>query len=258
MFFRYTFQTAQQKRTNQRAATTSALAPTTEHRSSSPSSSSAAANNTSVQPSSSSASLPAAAGAATATTANISPTPLKAHASAMAEPGFNPHAPIVREGWLYKRGEHIKNWRKRYFVLRDDGTLMGYKTKPESQAASTERLNNFTVRGCQIMSVDRPKPFTFIIRGLQWSNSIERMFHVDTEAERGDWIVAIRHVSSRLTAMGETAMSPASESEDGPVDMAMDAEIELSEKFSVQGTSTGRVSGITKVVSVDRCCGGRV
>lgn len=177
----------------------------------------------------------------------------------MAEPGFNPNAAIIREGWLYKRGEHIKNWRKRFFILRDDGTLMGYKTRPDVAATTTERLNNFTVRGCQIMSVDRPKPFTFIIRGLQWSNSIERTFHVDSEAERRDWMMAIRIVSSRLTAMGETAMSPASESEDGPVDMAMDAEIELSEKFSVQGTSTGRTSGITKVVSRARersVCGG--
>lgn len=28
-------------------------------------------------------------------------------------------ASIVKEGWLFKRGEHIKNWRSRYlFVLR--------------------------------------------------------------------------------------------------------------------------------------------
>lgn len=102
---------------------------------------------------------------------------------------------VVREGWLYKRGEHIKNWRKRYFILRDDGSLMGFKAQPEpvpAGAANVERLNNFTVKGCQIMSVDRPKPYTFIIRGLQWTNVIERTFHVETEKDRIDWMDAIR------------------------------------------------------------------
>lgn len=99
---------------------------------------------------------------------------------------------IVKEGLLFKRGEYIKNWRPRYFILRDDGTLMGYKSKTD--AVTSERLNNFTVRGCQIMSVDRPKPYTFIIRGLQWANVIERTFHVESERERQEWMEAIRYL----------------------------------------------------------------
>lgn len=79
-------------------------------------------------------------------------------------------------------GEHIKNWRSRYFVLYADGSLMGYRNKPESPM--TEPLNNFTVKRCQIMSVDRPKPYTFTIRGLQWTTVIERTFHVSSEKER--------------------------------------------------------------------------
>lgn len=99
---------------------------------------------------------------------------------------------IVKEGWLYKRGEHIKTWRQRYFILRSDGTLVGYKSYPEGASYQSEPSNNFTVRGCQIMSLDRPKPFTFIIRGLQWTTVIERTFHVDTEHERTQWVDAIR------------------------------------------------------------------
>ena len=48
--------------------------------------------------------------------------------------------------------------------------------------------------------------------------------------------------------MGEVAISPGTSNEGGDVDMALAAE-ELSEKFSVQGTSTGKLSGRTKVVS---------
>lgn len=81
-------------------------------------------------------------------------------------------------------GEHIKNWRHRYFVLMEDGSLLGFKTKPEQSVLTSDPLNNFTVKGCQIMKADRPKPFTFIIRGLQWTTVIERTFHVESEKER--------------------------------------------------------------------------
>lgn len=98
---------------------------------------------------------------------------------------------VVKEGWLFKRGEHIKNWRRRYFILRSDGSLVGYKNLPDTNVP-TEPSNNFTVARCQIMSVDRPRPFTFIIRGLQLTTVIERMFYVESELERSQWVDAIR------------------------------------------------------------------
>lgn len=98
---------------------------------------------------------------------------------------------VVKEGWLFKRGEHIKNWRRRYFILRSDGSLVGYKNLPDTQVP-TEPSNNFTVARCQIMSVDRPRSYTFIIRGLQLTTVIERMFYVESEDERTQWVDAIR------------------------------------------------------------------
>lgn len=178
---------------------------------------------------------------------------------------------VVKEGWLQKRGEHIKNWRSRYFVLRDDGTLVGFKAKPDQQmAAAAQPLNNFTVRGCQIMSVDRPKPYTFVIRGLQWAAVIERTFHVETEQEREDWVAAIRYVAARLASEKQsqpqsTQMQHSSSSEDvdmessgggrsdscgsvGVVSSDVDGGSidELSAKFSVQGTSSSKSTGKKK------------
>nr|AAW24576.1 SJCHGC07832 protein [Schistosoma japonicum] len=89
---------------------------------------------------------------------------------------------VVKEGWLMKRGEHIKNWRRRYFKLREDGAFYGYKIQPKDNV--TQPLNNFTVRDCQIIRLNKPKPYTFLIRGLQWTNVVERLFFVETEAER--------------------------------------------------------------------------
>ena len=64
-------------------------------------------------------------------------------------------------------GEHIRNWRSRYFILKDDGLFNGFRQKPASEAELNDPLNNFTVRNCEIIESNRPKPFTFAIRGLQ-------------------------------------------------------------------------------------------
>jgi len=104
---------------------------------------------------------------------------------------------VVKEGLLFKRGEHIKNWRQRYFILKEDGQFLGFKSKP-SPADFNDPLNNFTVKGCQIMTADRPKPFTFLIRGLQMTTVVERMFHVETAGERADWLSAIESVKALL------------------------------------------------------------
>ncbi|XP_003738050.2 RAC-beta serine/threonine-protein kinase [Galendromus occidentalis] len=104
---------------------------------------------------------------------------------------------IVKEGWLHKRGEHIPNWRKRYFILRDDGSLIGFKNQPKPGQYS-DRLNNFTVKGCQVMCQERPRPYTFILRGLQWTQVIERIFSVDSNEDRVKWVQAIEFVDQNL------------------------------------------------------------
>lgn len=71
----------------------------------------------------------------------------------------------------------------RYFVLLENGALVGFKNKPDDYY-NVEPLNNFTVKDCQIMTKDRPQPYTFIIRGLQWTTVIERMFCTETEQDR--------------------------------------------------------------------------
>uniref|UniRef100_A0A7N8WQU7 non-specific serine/threonine protein kinase n=1 Tax=Mastacembelus armatus TaxID=205130 RepID=A0A7N8WQU7_9TELE len=89
---------------------------------------------------------------------------------------------VVKEGWVQKRGEYIKNWRPRYFLLKTDGSFIGYKDKPQDSDLAYP-LNNFSVAKCQLMKTERPKPNTFIIRCLQWTTVIERTFHVDTPDE---------------------------------------------------------------------------
>uniref|UniRef100_A0AAZ3P0F0 non-specific serine/threonine protein kinase n=1 Tax=Oncorhynchus tshawytscha TaxID=74940 RepID=A0AAZ3P0F0_ONCTS len=111
-------------------------------------------------------------------------------------------ASVVREGWLHKRGEYIKTWRPRYFILKSDGSFIGYKEKPELSDQSLPPLNNFSVGECQLMKTERPKPNTFVIRCLQWTTVIERTFHVESNAERG-WMRAIQAVANGLKVREE-------------------------------------------------------
>nr|QWX95776.1 serine/threonine kinase isoform A [Strongyloides stercoralis] len=107
------------------------------------------------------------------------------------------HEDIIYEGWLFKRGEHIKNWRARYFILFNDGALLGFKQKPEI-SQYTDPLNDFTVRDVQLMKVERPKANSFIVRGLQWTTVIERMFHAENAQIREHWLTAIKQVSDKM------------------------------------------------------------
>uniref|UniRef100_A0A7N8Y662 non-specific serine/threonine protein kinase n=1 Tax=Mastacembelus armatus TaxID=205130 RepID=A0A7N8Y662_9TELE len=106
---------------------------------------------------------------------------------------------VVREGWLHKRGEYIKTWRPRYFILKTDGSFIGYKEKPEvSSDHNLPPLNNFSVAECQLMKTERPRPNTFVIRCLQWTSVIERTFHVDSNEEREEWMRSIQAVANSL------------------------------------------------------------
>uniref|UniRef100_A0A672QQ02 non-specific serine/threonine protein kinase n=1 Tax=Sinocyclocheilus grahami TaxID=75366 RepID=A0A672QQ02_SINGR len=124
---------------------------------------------------------------------------------------------IVKEGWLHKRGEYIKTWRPRYFLLKSDGTFIGYKERPQDVDQLETPLNNFSVAQCQLMKTERPKANTFIIRCLQWTTVIERTFHVETPEEREEWTKAIQAVADSLQKQEEERM----DSSPDPMDMEM-------------------------------------
>lgn len=52
--------------------------------------------------------------------------------------------------FYYILGEHIRNWRQRYMILFEDGTLIGFKKEPGQ--GLEDPLNNFTVKGMELYS----------------------------------------------------------------------------------------------------------
>ncbi|KAI7804185.1 putative RAC-alpha serine/threonine-protein kinase [Triplophysa rosa] len=113
--------------------------------------------------------------------------------------------------------EYIKTWRPRYFLLKSDGTFIGYKERPQDVDQLETPLNNFSVGQCQLMKTERPKANTFIIRCLQWTTVIERTFHVESPEEREEWTKAIQAVANSLHKQEEEMM----DSSPDPMDMEM-------------------------------------
>lgn len=86
-------------------------------------------------------------------------------------------------------------------------------------------LNNFTVRDCQIICLNKPKPYTILIRGLQWTTVVERLFFVDNESERQEWIFAIQMVANSLRSENVARTSIFK------VDLADDCVIDLPQRY---------------------------
>ncbi|WKY10367.1 hypothetical protein Q1695_002597 [Nippostrongylus brasiliensis] len=103
---------------------------------------------------------------------------------------------IKIEGWLHKKGEHIRNWRPRYFILFHDGALLGFKAKPKLGQPFPEPLNDFMVKDAQAIRYDRPRANMFMIRCLQWTTVIERTFYAETAESRERWIAAIEQIAN--------------------------------------------------------------
>eukprot|EP00070_Physeter_catodon_P032513 XP_028339407.1 RAC-beta serine/threonine-protein kinase-like [Physeter catodon] len=78
---------------------------------------------------------------------------------------------VIKEGWLHKRGEYIKTWRPRYFLLKSDGSFIGYKERPEAPDQTLPPLNNFSVaafHGCLLPSRQSPDSLPCSLSPAGW------------------------------------------------------------------------------------------
>ncbi|CAF1049139.1 unnamed protein product [Adineta ricciae] len=108
------------------------------------------------------------------------------------------NSPATKSGWLYKRGEHIKTWRPRYFILVQNGHLYGYRKPPTANDSQQEEpLNKFQVIDCSVIRQDKVKQNAFVIHFNQMK--IERLFAASSQQDREEWISAIEKINQQTT-----------------------------------------------------------
>lgn len=100
---------------------------------------------------------------------------------------------------MFKRGEYIRNWRARYYILRADGVFHGFKSKEEAQT-SAEIQNDFMLQeDVTIVTQEKPKLNTFIVQGIILRGmQVDRIYYTETAEDREEWISAIQAVVDAL------------------------------------------------------------
>lgn len=67
-------------------------------------------------------------------------------------------ASIVHEGWATKQGSKVKNWKRRYFVLRKDNTLSYYADTKDSAFSVSKAKVGSCAHHARHAGVHSPRP----------------------------------------------------------------------------------------------------
>ena len=141
---------------------------------------------------------------------------------------------VVKSGWLLKLGEHVKNWKKRWFVLT--GPMLFYYEAPENNQIKPKGKVNMLGGKVEFgPKIDElyEKQFAF---GFTCANSSRRyVFVCESASELDDWVTTI---SSCVTAKGAGKLQ-----KQGSVTFAEESFIEEEEELP----EVGRKGSATEV-----------
>lgn len=96
---------------------------------------------------------------------------------------------VAHQGWLHKRGEHIRTWRFRYFLLYECGEFVGYRSWPvvktgeAGEGGPRAPDNRYSVNGCRLRASDGPRPHAFVLH-IRAYEPVERHFSLDSDNDR--------------------------------------------------------------------------
>lgn len=100
------------------------------------------------------------------------------------------HKEADRSGWLLKQSKWIKEWKRRYIVLRNNEIL--YFSDPEGEVRGTIRLD-----GCSITMLDRKNGQDHCF-GIFHPKKKAFFLSAETEAEMLDWVRSIEREDQKV------------------------------------------------------------
>jgi len=105
---------------------------------------------------------------------------------------------IYKEGWLFKRGHVIKNWKRRYFILTENA-IKYFSKKPVSNFDASQYLKGaINLQGSKVFanttSTDASVQFKF---GITSGTGKEYLISCYTEFEMQAWVKSIQSVISK-------------------------------------------------------------
>jgi len=97
---------------------------------------------------------------------------------------------VIKQGFLEKEGKMFRTWRKRFFVLMDDGCLKYYDNENENDAIGQINIDESIETKIVPFGKKKPHGFQLTAGGRVWK------FVCETEQEVKDWLHAIEHVKT--------------------------------------------------------------
>lgn len=115
-------------------------------------------------------------------------------------------------GWLYKRGEHLSTWRRRWFVLK--GAKMLWFKEADITSESKPR-GTLTIRG-QGAWESSAKPHALELGFEEAVKAGCGLLLSDSDRERDQWVQAIQLAAVKTSQAPVTSEAPASSSSSSP------------------------------------------
>jgi len=103
---------------------------------------------------------------------------------------------ILKEGYLMKRGHKIKNWKRRWFVLREVKQLLYFKSKTMEDLRGMIELENAIIQTKDEAKMDF---------GILITTTSSGQYYIQAESEQGrqDWIEALNKEITSLKFVDE-------------------------------------------------------
>jgi len=108
-------------------------------------------------------------------------------------------------GWLFKKGEHLSTWRKRWFILKDGRLFWFASDKGISPAVKPRGI--LTLKACPgaraVTLTEAGKPYALELQGPDALATGCKHLAADSEVEKDAWVAALsRAVAAAACARG--------------------------------------------------------